>query len=74
MNVQEYINNQVNILPEETLVKVADFISYQKFLLGLYENETDYLLSIPGMSKKIIDGMNTPLSECVSEPGLWDDV
>ena len=29
--------------------------------------ETLYLESIPGMKKKIIDGMNTPLSECLSE-------
>ena len=27
--------------------------------------ETLYLESIPGMKKKIVDGMKTPLSECV---------
>lgn len=27
--------------------------------------ETLYLSSFPGMEKKIIDGMNTPISECV---------
>jgi len=29
--------------------------------------ETLYLTSIPGMEKRILDGMNTPLDECVSD-------
>ncbi|MCD8216010.1 MAG: type II toxin-antitoxin system Phd/YefM family antitoxin [Clostridiales bacterium] len=29
--------------------------------------ETLYLCSIPGMEEKIIDGLNTPLEECLSE-------
>jgi len=29
--------------------------------------ETLYLNSIPGMREKIIEGMNTPLEECISE-------
>lgn len=32
--------------------------------------ETLYLQSIPGMRKSIIEGMATPLSECVSETEL----
>ncbi len=31
-------------------------------------NETLYLLSIPGMREKLIDGMNTPLDECAEDP------
>lgn len=30
--------------------------------------ETLYLISIPGMRESILEGMNTPLDECVSEP------
>lgn len=30
-------------------------------------DETLYLLSIPGMKEKIIDGLKTPIEECVSE-------
>jgi prevent-host-death family protein len=30
--------------------------------------ETLYLISIPGMRESILEGMNTPLGECVSEP------
>jgi antitoxin YefM len=29
--------------------------------------ETLYLNSIPGMKEKIIDGMNTPLGDCIPE-------
>ena len=29
--------------------------------------ETLYLTSLPNMKEKIIDGLNTPLSDCVSE-------
>lgn len=29
--------------------------------------ETLYLSSIPGMKERITEGMNTPVSECVSE-------
>ena len=29
--------------------------------------ETLYLASIPGMREKIIDGLNTPIEECVPE-------
>lgn len=32
--------------------------------------ETLYLQSIPGMQQSIIEGMSTPLSECVSEDEL----
>ncbi len=32
--------------------------------------ETLYLQSIPGMQESIIEGMATPLSECVSEEEL----
>jgi PHD/YefM family antitoxin component YafN of YafNO toxin-antitoxin module len=33
-----------------------------------YDNDTDYLNAIPGMAEKLIEGMNTPLSECED----WD--
>jgi len=29
--------------------------------------ETLHLSSLPGMKEKIVDGLNTPLDECVSE-------
>lgn len=32
--------------------------------------ETLYLVSMPGMRKKIMDGMNEPLSDCVDETAV----
>ena len=31
--------------------------------------ETLYLTSIPGMRESIINGLNTPIEECSTEPG-----
>lgn len=36
--------------------------------------ETLYLTSIPGMKEKLIEGMNTPLDECVPESEVQLDV
>lgn len=30
-------------------------------------SETEYLLSILGIEEKIIEGLNTPLEECIKE-------
>jgi hypothetical protein len=38
-----------------------------------FDNDTDYLSAIPGMAEKIIDGGNTPLSECDDVPADWID-
>jgi len=39
-----------------------------------YDNDTDYLNAIPGMAEKLIEGMNTPLSECEDIPEEWRNV
>jgi len=39
-----------------------------------YDNDTDYLNAIPGMTEKIIEGHNTPLSECEDVPEEWFNV
>ena len=70
----EFIKNQIDELPESALEKIMDFISYQRFTLGLYNNDTDYLLSIPGMTDIIKEGMKTPLSECIPMAEAWGDV
>ena len=37
--------------------------------------ETLYLLSVPGMKEKLVDGMNTSLDECVPlEEIKWDSI
>jgi hypothetical protein len=74
MTSVEYAKNQLDLLPESAIEKIIEFISFQRFTLGLYGDDTDYLMSVPGMTEKIKEGMNTPLSECVPLAEVWGDV
>ena len=74
MTNREYIKTQADVLPDGVLDKVVEFITFQKFTLGLYDNDTDYLTSVPGMADIIKDGLNTPLSECAPLSEVWADV
>jgi aconitate hydratase len=42
-------------------------------LMNYYKDE-EYLASVPGMTQSIIEGVNTPLDECVPLDTVWDDV
>jgi len=74
VTTREYIKTQIDMLPDEALEKVNEFIMFQRFALGLYDNDTDYLMSVPGMADVIKDGLETPLSECVPLSEVWADV
>jgi hypothetical protein len=74
MSTREYIINQLDTLPESALDKVREFISFQRYSLGIFENDTDYLNSIPGMAESIRAGIDTPLSECEYISEVWPDV
>jgi len=74
MSNREYIKSQVDALPESVLERLAEFISFQRFALGLYDSETEYLMSVPGMAETIKEGLNAPLSECVPLSEVWADV
>ena len=74
MSGRDYIKTQVDILPDDVVGKVIEFISFQKFNIGMYDNDTDYLNSIPSMAEKIKVGMDTPLSECIPMAEVWADV
>jgi len=54
-------NEPVNISTKDGNVVMLSEADYRGLM------ETLYLTSIPGMKDKIIDGMNTPLEECVPE-------
>jgi len=71
MTTREYVRTQIETLPDVAIEKLADFIAYQKFSLEIYEDDTDYLMSVPGMEEKITKGMATPLNECLDSVG-WD--
>jgi len=55
---------QIDSLPDSVVEKVLEFISFQRYSLGLFDNDVDYLNSIPGMAESIVQGMKTPIHEC----------
>jgi hypothetical protein len=68
ISCRDFAITQINTLPEEAVKKVIEFISFQKFNLGLeYESDTDYLYSIPGLVEKIKEARKAPAEE-------WEDV
>jgi len=59
---------------DNMLRKMAFLIVQQKNAMGLYSSDTDYLSAIPGMKELIMNGIKTPVSECIDEDELWSDV
>ena len=61
--VQEKIAILADKLPEKYQEAVLDFI---EFLISRveWENDTEYLNSIPGMAQKIIDASKMPIESC----------
>ena len=74
MSTRDYIIKQVNILLEGVLENVREFIREQKISLGIYENDTDYLSSIPGMREIIDAASQEPTEEGVTAAQLWSNV
>ena len=65
---------EINLSTADNMLKQFAFlIVQQKNAMGIYD-ETEYLMSIPGMRDIIVEGINTPLSECLEEADLWADV
>lgn len=54
-------NEPVNVSTKDGNVVVLSEEDYNGLM------ETLYLTSIPGMKEKLIEGLNTPLSECIPE-------
>jgi hypothetical protein len=71
MSSRDYILSQLDVLPESVLDKVREFIMFQQFSMGMFENDTEYLQSIPGMTESITEGRDTHISECLDSVG-WD--
>lgn len=74
MTIQETIKNEIDTLSNDALYAVRDFLLFQKYRNILEMDDTTYLKSIPGMADSIKDGINTPLTECVSLSDVWNDV
>lgn len=67
-------NNLFRLIDETVTTREPTYITSRKGnVVMLSESdyrsiaETLYLSSIPGMREKILDGLNTPLSECVKD-------
>ena len=71
---REYAKTQIDVLPDNAVEKVLEFITFQRFSLGLFDSDDDYLASIPGMTESIKEGLTTSLSECVPLSEIWSDV
>ena len=74
MSNRDYVKMQIDALPDGVVEKIMEFIAYQKFALGIYDNDTDYLTAIPGMAESIKSAGAEPLSSCVPVSELWPDV
>lgn len=64
-NLFDFLGSAINN-DEQIVVTTKDgnaVIVSEEYLRGL--EETAYLCSIPGMRESIIEGMNTPIDECV---------
>ena len=74
-NMEDVLNQkEISLSAADNIMRhFALVIVQQKNALGIYD-ETEYLMSIPGMKDVIIEGINTPLSECLEESDLWADV
>ena len=70
-NVYSMVENTVRFNEPVTITTKdgnAVMISEEEYL-GLIE--TLYLTSVPGMKEKLVEGLNTPLADTVSEEEVW---
>ncbi|MCL2165789.1 MAG: hypothetical protein FWH49_00635 [Clostridiales bacterium] len=74
MITREHIITQLNTLPDDVLVKIAEFISFQKYSLGLFDSDTDYLASIPGLVDKIKAAASEALEDGIDASEVNFDV
>ncbi len=74
MSSREYVKGQIDVLPDSVIEKIREFILFQRYSLGIFDNDTDYLNTIPGMAESIRRGIETPLSECLDVSEVWPDV
>ena len=65
MSSRDYITRKLDTLPDSVLDKVQEFISFQLYSLGMFDNDTEYLQSIPGMVESIKAAAAEPLADGV---------
>ena len=62
---REMLKIDIDSLPEEALEDLKKYLFMQKLFFDAFDNDTDYLNSIDGMSEKIVAGLREPVSECI---------
>lgn len=65
MSGREYIISQLDTLPESVIEMIQRLIYSQKCNPDLFDNDTDYLSSIPGMVDSIKAAAAEPLADGV---------
>jgi len=74
MTIRESVKKEIDILPEEAVYAVRDFVLFQKYRSILEIDDSTYLNAIPGMMLSIEEGIKTPVSECTPLSEVWPDV
>ena len=74
MMTREYLKTQIDTLPDRAIGRVWEFVQFQKYSIGLYDNDTEYLSSIPGMVSSIKAAAQEPLEEGVDADSVDFDV
>jgi len=74
MTAREYAKTKIDLLPDDVVDDIIEFIDFKEYQRMDDMDETEYLLSIPGMKEKLDEGMATPLSECIPLSEVWTDV
>ena len=62
---KDILKKEVESLPEEFAGEVIDFIGYIKLKNGIYESDDEYIRSIPGLEKEIIEAGKEDIKDCV---------
>jgi hypothetical protein len=74
MSSREYVKSQIDALPDAVVEKIQEFIAFQRYTLGIFENDTEYLSAIPGMVESIKAAAAEPLEDCVPLSVVWSDI
>ena len=64
---REYLKMQIDRLPDSVIKHIQEYVSFQLYSLGMFDNDTDYLNSIPGMAHIVTQGIAAPISECFED-------
>jgi hypothetical protein len=74
MTIRESVKAEIDLLPDDRVQTVRDFVLFQKYRAILETDDSSYLNGIPDMAESIKTGVQTPLSECVPLSEVWADV